>query len=153
MKGAVSFGYSPQMVTSRVARYNYCVDSFRDPLQSDHPSRIKPFAVVGNQVQYLHCFVKKHQLIKVDEEIIRIWCPLHENVETVRLNLYTTETETDDPNHPSATHIQEIQVSSPDVSKGKNRNILVSLRFGGTDILFKAIDEESGNVAQSTITF
>ena len=153
MKGAVAFGHNSEIITSRVARYNYCVCTRRLPKESDDHSRIEVIPDVGERVRSLNRFVRKNQIIKIDEEVTKPLNPMKGNISTFAINLYTTETDTDDPNDPDATKIETIVMSSPDVSKGKNRNIHVCLRFGGTDILFKATDEESGNVAESAVTF
>ena len=64
--------------------------------------------------------------------------------------LYSTSEDTDDPDHPSATPLQTIIVICPP-SANALRNFKVSLRFGGSEILFKAMDVESGKEAEALV--
>ena len=49
--------------------------------------------------------------------------------------------------------LRSVVVVSPDTWKGKDREIVVSMDFGGTEITASAYDVTSGNSAETKIDF
>ena len=54
---------------------------------------------------------------------------------------------------PGLTKIGSITVQSPDTGRGRDREIEVTMCFGGTEITATALDIASGNEEETTLDF
>ena len=152
MKGAVLFGHDTSAITSRIARYHYGVPGCPkfDPAKHDPARKI---SVQGkDRIDIITPYVRKGQRISAEEVIEHTRYPLSADKDTVSFFLLCTSVDgIEDPKHPSITKLAKITVVSPITKVAKDRKVKVSLRFGGTDILFRAVDVNSGYEAQATI--
>ena len=80
--------------------------------------------------------------------------PLYPDEKQIKYSFYAA-------NHPDALLITEtgvkrigsVVVQSPDTWRGTDRQLEVSMYFGGTEITATARDISSGNTAQTTLDF
>lgn len=155
VQGAVMFGKKPTKITQRVMSTTYGADCSRDFIQGFHPED-KKFVVDGVEMcnDLFSCFVREKQLVKTGERIKKTYQPLRAKKDLLTVGFYiTSNPDTQFITDPGVTKIGSLSVQSPDTWKGKDRDIEVSLYFGGTEITATAWDVSSGNKAQTTLNF
>lgn len=155
VQGAVLFGKRPTKITQRVLRKTYGADCCRDFIKGVHPEEYK-FVVNGKEMcsDVFNCFVKENEVVKLGQRIKRMYRPLYPGEKKITYSFYTSDsagavmiTE------PGVKRIGRVVVESPDTWRGMEREIEVSMYFGGTEITATARDISSGNSAQTTIDF
>lgn len=155
VQGAVLFGKNPAKITERIVSTTYGADCSRDFDKTVHPND-KLFLADGRRKckDLFNCFVKENDVARSGQSIKRMYSPLHENDTELTFGFYITRNPdckfiTD----PGVTKIGSVKVQSPDTSKGRGRDIEVSMHFGGTEIVATAVDITSGCTAQTTLDF
>ena len=155
MQGAVIFGKKPYKITQRVLRKTYGADCCRDFIEGVHPEKNK-FVVNGKEIcsDVFNCFVKENEIVKLGQRIKSVYRPLHPHERQIVYSFYAA----DDPNallitEKGVKRIGRVAVQSPNTWKGMDRQLEVSMYFGGTEITATARDISSGNTAQTTLDF
>ena len=155
VQGAVMFGKKPAKITQRVTSTTYGADCTRNFIEGFHPEE-KKFLVDGIEKCHdiFNCFVKESEVVKVGERIKKTYNPLRPNRKTLSFGFYVASNpNTQYTTDPGVTKIGSLKVQSPDTWRGKDRDIEVSMYFGGTEITATAWDISSGNRAQTTLDF
>ena len=155
VQGAVLFGKNPAKITERVMSTTYGADCSRDFDKFVHPSA-KFFLADGRPKckDLFNCFVKEDEVARSDHTIKKMYTPLHANDTQLTFGFYVAKNpECKFITDEGVTKIGSVTVNSPDTSKGRSRNIEVSMHFGGTEIVATAIDISSGSTAQTTLDF
>ena len=155
VQGAVIFGKKPSKITERVASTTYGAGSVRDFIHGVHPEE-KKFIVDGVEKcgDLFRCFVKENEVVKLGQKVTKIYHPLLANRKEIQTSFYIANNpETQFTTEPGVTRIGRVVVKSPDTWRGKDRDIEVSLYFGGTEITATSKDVSSGNKAQTTLDF
>ena len=155
MQGAVMFGKKPNKIAERVLTKTYGADCCRDFIKGVHPEKNK-FLVNGKEMcsDVFNCFVKENEIVKLGQRIKRMYRPLLPHERQITYSFYAAE----DPNallitESGVKRIGRVAVQSPDTWKGMDRQLEVSMYFGGTEITATARDISSGNTAQTTLDF
>ena len=155
VQGAVLFGKNPAKITERIVSTTYGADCSRDFDKTVHPSE-KWFLADGRQKckDLFNCFIKENDVARSGKSIKRMYSPLHENDTEITFGFYITR----NPDckfitGSGVTKIGSVKVQSPDISKGRGRDIEVSMHFGRTEIVATAVDITSGCSAQTTLDF
>lgn len=155
VQGAVLFGKNPAKITERVVSTTYGADCIRDFDKNVHPIE-KRLLTDGRQKckDLFNCFVKENQVARSGQSIKKMYSPLYENDTEFTFGFYVSRNPdckfvTDE----GVTKIGSVKVQSPDISKGRGREIEVSMHFGGTEIVATAVDISSGSTAQTTLDF
>ena len=155
VQGAVMFCKSPTKVTERVVAKTYGSGCARDFIKGVHPEE-KKIIVHGVEKcnNLFKCFIKENERVQCGQKIKLSFSPLYPEEDKIEYSFYISS----DPNvkfttDPEVTKIGRVVVQSPDTWKGKDRDIEVSLCFGGTEITATALDISSGNQAQTTLNF
>ena len=99
------------------------------------------------RIKILKTLVHKGQRIYCSDIVSQTTTPTP-GAKTARFRLMSTPTDTDDPDHPSVTLLETIKMTNPNIEKST-----VSLQFGGTDILMKAVDHDTGNEVHAMVQF
>ena len=155
VQGAVLFGKNPAKITERVVSTTYGADCTRDFDKTVHPID-KLFMADGRQKckDLFNCFVKENDVARSGQSIKKMYSPLHENDTEFTFGFYITRNpDCKFVTDPGVTKIGSVKVQSPDISKGRGRDIEVSMHFGGTEIVVTAVDISSGCTAQTTLDF
>lgn len=155
VQGAVIFGKKPSKISERVVCTTYGADGCVDFVEGVHPKE-KKFIADGvekcDEVFFL--FVKKNKVVKLGQRITKTYHPVRANSKRLQFGFYVTSNpKTQFITDPGVTKIGSVLVESPDIWRGKDRNIEVSMYFGGTEITATAWDVSSGNRAQTTLDF
>lgn len=155
VQGAVIFGKRPGKITQRVVSKTYGADCCRDFIKGVHPEE-KKFVANGTEMcsDVFNCFVKENDVVKLGQRIRSMYRPLFPNEKQIKYSFYAA-------NNPDALLVTEtgvkrigtVVVQSPETWRGMNRQLEVSMYFGGTEITATARDISSGNTAQTTLDF
>ena len=155
VQGAVIFGKQPAKITQRVMSITYGADCMTNFIEGFHPEE-KKFLVDGIEKcnDIFWCFVKENKVVKVGERIQKTYHPLRQSSKALHVGFYVTSNpDTLFVTDPGVTQIGSLGVQSPDTWRGKDREIEVSMFFGGTEITATAWDISSDNKAQTTLDF
>ena len=155
LKGAVMFGKNPAKITERVVSTTYGANTTKKFDKSIHPK--ENWAIVdGREIcRDIFCsFVKENEIAKLGESVRRMFSPLHANATKFTFGFYVavnpdTQFTTDD----GVSKIGSVTVLSPDASRGRDRDLEVTMYFGGTEIVATAVDVTSRNKAQTSLDF
>ena len=150
VQGATMFGQKPTIVTSRVMATTYGFQSNRnfDPKKHDPTKKIVVEGIAKCK-DIFDIVVKENDVVEVGETKRFTRLPLYNDQTEVRFPFYTST----DPNVKYTTDssvgpsIGALVVDSPDTSKGMNRNIVLCIFFGDTEIKVTGVDETSDNAS------
>ncbi|XP_022802754.1 heat shock 70 kDa protein 12A-like [Stylophora pistillata] len=155
VQGAVLFGKNPGRIIQRVVCKTYGADCCREFVRDVHPDG-KKFVANGVEMcsDLLNCFVKENEVVRLGQQVKSIYRPLYPDEKLVKYSFYAA----DNPNALLVTEagvkrIGSVVVESPETWRGLERELEVSLYFGGTEITATARDISSGNTAQTTLDF
>ena len=156
VQGATIFGKKPDIVSSRIMATTYGFGTHEAFDSKVHP-RHKMIIVEGvaKCKDIFKVVVTENDVIRVGEKKIFIQCPLYSDQKSVNIQFFTST----DPNVKYTTDATvgplsgKLIVESPDISKGKNREIQINIYFGETEIKATAIDMTSKNTANAYFDF
>lgn len=154
-QGAVIFGKKPTTITERVISTTYGIRCVRSFIAGVHPEEKKKL-IDGTEwcKDVFGRIVKENKVIKLGQRIKKIYHPPTPNTTSVLIAFHvSTDPETKFVTDPGVTQIGNISIQTPVNSKGTDRDIEVSMYFGGTEITATACDVSSGNKAQTTLDF
>jgi len=156
VQGAVMFGQRPGIIASRQMSTTYGVEVYHPFDASIHPiDKREELEGVTYCKDCLDVLVKEGEVVQVEERRhftyesvtscqmsfpVKFYTPSNPNVK------FTTDPE-------AGPSIGKVEVSSPDISKGKDRKISVCLYFGGTEIKVTVIDVTSQNTGTAFLDF
>ena len=156
VQGATMFGQKPEVISSRImaTTYGFGANKSFNP-KTDDPK--KKFIVLGEEKckDVFEIIVKENESVKVGEKRCFTRRPLHPDQKDAVIRFYTS---TDvnvkyTTDHSVGPSIGNVTVESPNTSLGKNRNIEISVFFGGTEIKVTAVDKASMNTAVAYLDF
>ena len=155
VQGAVLFGKRPETITQRVLGKTYGADCCRDFIKGVHPER-KKFVANGKELcsDVFNSFVKENEVVKLGQRITSMYRPLYPDEKQIKYSFYAASNSsavlvTD----TGVKRIGSVVVQSPETWRGLDREIEVSMYFGGTEITATARDMSSGNTAKTTLDF
>lgn len=155
VQGAVMFGKMPTKITQRVVSTTYGVRCRNRFIPGIHPEE-KLIITDGEEfcTDIFDCLAKENKIVRLGEKIKKIYLPNNASASSVSIEFYiTSNPETKFTTDPGVNRIGLVLVQSPHTHKGYNRNIEVSMYFGGTEITATAHDLSSGNKAETTLEF
>lgn len=153
VKGAVMAALTTAATRRRVVGTSFGADCSRNFVRGKHPEG-KKFLVNGEEKcrDLFNCFVKETDTVKHGQEISVRYRPREANETEIRYTFYAAPTsDTMFVTDPGVTEIGSLLVDSPDPRRGLDRDILVSMYFGGTEVIATAWDVTSGKRAQTTL--
>lgn len=155
VQGAVMFGQLPDRISQRVMSTTYGCACCRDFIRGVHPNEKKLMADgVEKCCDLFACFVKEDEVVTLGQRIRQVFHPVYANQTEVPFGFYTSnKVDAQFVTEPGLTKIGNLVVHSPVTSSGRDREIEVSLYFGGTEITATALDVSSGKVKQTTLEF
>ena len=154
VKGAIMVALATAATKRRVVGTSYGADCSRNFVRGKHPEEKKFILFNGEEKcrDLFNCFVKGTDTVKHGQKISVRYRPREANETEIRYTFYAAATpDTVFVTDPGLTEIGSLLVHSPDTSQGLDRDILVSMFFGGTEIIATAWDVTSGNRAQTTL--
>lgn len=149
LKGAVLFGHEPQIITSRIAKYTYGVDTLSRFKPGHHPADRK---ITVEDTDYCSGVFSKH-VTKGDELKIneaqdeQSYCPVRKTQKAILFNVYTSTNKcpryVDDPD---CSYLGSLNVDIPDTTGGTDRKVFVRFIFGGTEIKVEGKNDLTGEI-------
>ena len=156
VQGAVMYGKQPLKISARIASVTYGADCSRNFQAGIHLESKKFYNDEGIAKcrNLFSLFVTEGQEVTVGQKVSKTYTPVNGNEDHVKFRFFTSD-------HVGVTYVTEpgvvkvgnVTVQSPHVYKGKNREIEVSLYFGGTEITASARDISSGSVEKVKLDF
>ncbi|KAK3594913.1 hypothetical protein CHS0354_020570 [Potamilus streckersoni] len=157
LKGAVVFGHNPSAVVQRVCKFTYGVkicDTFNEKIhdirkRKELPDRsycddiFSKFVEIGQTVTLNETTVEKSYLPQTDDQSgidFKIYAS------TQKSPMYVTD--------EGCVNLGKIDIDILDMTVPlKERSVLVSMTFGGTEIEVRAKEERTGNSTKATVDF
>ena len=155
VQGAVLFGKRPAKITERVVSTTYGADCSRDFIYGEHPEE-KKFIADGIEKcgGLFNLFVRENSSVRIGQKVTSTYTLLRATDTDITFNFYSASNpDSKFISDPGIKKLGSVMVVSPDTWRGKNREIIVSMYFGGTEITAAAHDVSSGNVAETKIDF
>ncbi|XP_060570465.1 heat shock 70 kDa protein 12A-like [Ruditapes philippinarum] len=158
LKGAVIFGHKPTTITERICKYTYGYETTHTYSDScNHPKG----RVEKDENGDLRCYdifitlVKAGQSVKVDEEQPKKICtPITDDQTAIGFNVYaSTSTNPQFTTEDGCSLIGQLRVPISDTSSGRNHEFGISFICGGTEIVVKVVDKESGEMMLKSVDF
>lgn len=133
--GAVLYAADPGFITDRIAKLTYGVDCF-----------------INGEENCFSALISRGDKISFDNEIQQTFHPISPDQTVVAFQFYSTErTDVKKCTDSSLTPLEKVRVNCPDVTGGCDREILVTLKFGGTETKATILDKTSGNKEQISL--
>jgi hypothetical protein len=169
LKGAVLYGHDPMIFRSRIARYTYGVE-IRCLFNEKKHNKEKKWLNTEDNKYYckdvLAVHVEKGQSVILKEQLEEHrYHPMFKNQKSAKVSIYasdrapmnsTVEGEPKDVMYTTdegCKKIGEIDVEMPDTALGTERNLLVRMVYGGTELSVIVIDKTSGKDFPLSINF
>ena len=155
VQGAALFGKKPAKITERVASTTYGASCSRDFVYGVHPEE-KKFIADGIEKckDLFNLFVRENTSVRIGQKVSSNYTLLHANDTEINFYFYSASNpDSQFVTDPGMKKLGSVMVVSPETWRGKDREIEVTMYFGGTEITATARDVSSGNVAQTTIDF
>ena len=157
MQAAVMFGQKPHIIDSRMMSTTYGLEIYQPFDPSFHSmEKMREVEGVAYCKDIFAVLVTENDIVKAGE-IKRFLNnqPVEKSQTNVVFNFFTSTNPeakyiTDASVGPS---IRNVLVKSPDISKGTDRKIDLSVYFGGTEIKVTAVDLTSRNTATAYLDF
>ncbi|XP_053375635.1 heat shock 70 kDa protein 12A-like [Mercenaria mercenaria] len=169
LKGAVLFGHNPMIFRSRISRFTYGIGTNSLFNEKIHDAKKKWLNSEDSKFyckDILSVHVEKGQSVILKEQLEqRKYQPMYKDQKNFNISIFAStkvpkktagagEPEnvmytTDD----GCEKIGEVMVQSPDTSLGTDRNLLVTMVYGGTELSVIANDEASGSEFNAEIKF
>ncbi|XP_062593151.1 heat shock 70 kDa protein 12A-like [Saccostrea cucullata] len=155
LKGAVIFGFDPNMISARVVKYTYGVGTNTSFIEGTHPESKR--TIQNGKVYCKDKFdihVRKGDTIHVNETTDKTYNPVYEDQTAVEFRVFTCTHR--DPmyiDEEGCKEIGSLSVPMPDTSGGTNRKVKAKFHFGGTKITVEGIDETSNTSVDIKIDF
>lgn len=156
LKGAVQYGFNPHIITSRVCKFTYGIETLDNFDDRKHPQSKQIF--ISGKSYCNHCFSKHVEIgqsVTVGEATKeRNYWPIREDQKSMRLAVYVSEDRKPQfISDPSCTYLGELTVDLPDEAEKKERNVGVKLIFGGTELSVEARVVKTGEVTTAAFNF
>ena len=159
LKGAVIYGHAPSTISGRISKYTYAIEYGTKFIPGKHnPDYMRTKRSTGeNRYDYLESIVKAGEFIS--HGTVRSssnYYPSNPEQTKVSFFLYISKEILPSKVHPKDVQVErlaKLTLHSPDTSKGKDRKMEASIKFGGTEIYFKAVECGTENEVATTISF
>jgi hypothetical protein len=153
VKGAVEFGHGPDVISSRIAAKTYGVKTWTEFIPFLH-KREKAIKLEGKvySTDMFKVYVKKGDEVPLGYSYKSEYSPIRDEQDAAKISLYSVDRHevmyiTDD----GVEHHGDIEVDWP--GSGKNRQLEITMVFGGTEIEVSAVTHPGGKKQQTTINF
>ena len=156
IRGACMFGLNPRLITSRIAKMTYGINTLTTYDPDRHPEEKKVVIEDEDFCQdVFDVFVKKGQSVSIDEVHTKIYCPVRTRQTVMRIIFYCTEsTDVQFVDEPGVSQLGELSI---DIGKPfqtvEDKTVKVTLMFGQTNIRATATNKDSTEVKNCEFKF
>jgi hypothetical protein len=156
IRGACMYGLNPRLITSRIAKKTYGINTLTTFNPEKHPEE-KKVVIEGEDFceDVFDIFVKKDQSVGIDEQWTKIYCPVRTRQKIMRIIFYCTdETDVEFIDEPGVSKLGELSI---DIGKNtrniEDKTVKVTLRFGETSINATVTNKDSSEEKKCTFNF
>lgn len=156
LKGAVLFGIDPNKVISRIARktYGWCIRTKFKEGEHDPARRMQDEYGQYYCKNVFRTIVSKGDVMKLGDKGKWYTSPFQSDARYVTKRLYCSDrTDVQYVDEEGVDLLAEVRLDLPDPAQGKDREIVTTTLFTGTEINIKAIDKSTGKTVTAHIAF
>ena len=156
IRGACMFGLNPRLITSRIAKKTYGINTLTTFDPERHPEE-KKVIIEGEDFckDVFDAFVKKGESVGIDEIHTKIYCPVRTKQTIMKIIFYATDStdvEFVDEDGVSALGELNIDIGKP-FQTVEDKTVKVTLMFGSTNIKATATNKDSTQVRNCEFKF
>jgi hypothetical protein len=156
LKGAVIFGHNPKAIVSRAAKYTYGICVYQSFDRNIHPESKK--VILDGVEKCDDCFdihVVEGQEVQIGEVFgEKSYWPSTKSQTKIALNVYTSDqTNPLFVDESGCTHIGKLDVDMSDIEKYEDRNILVKMKYGDTELGVEAKIVKTSQILKASLNF
>jgi hypothetical protein len=150
LKGAVLFGHQPKIVSRRIAKITYGIQSWPEWDADLHP--VSKRVVIDGQTRCRDVFTRYITIgdsIESGHAVSQVFQALNSEETTLQCNVYrSTQTNPRFITDPSCQRLGILTIQLPPHTPGQTREIEETLIFGETELLCRARDLRTGRTAE-----
>ena len=146
IRGAVMFGLNPRLITSRIAKMTYGINTLTTFNPERHPEN-KKVVIEGEDFceDVFDVFVRKNQSVGIDEKHTKIYCPVRSRQTVMRIIFFCTDSvDVEFVDEPGVKKLGELSI---DIGKAfqtvEDKTVKVTLMFGDTSIKASVTNKDS----------
>ena len=146
IRGAVMFGLNPRLITSRIAKMTYGINTLTTFNPERHPEN-KKVVIEGEDFceDVFDVFVRKNQSVGIDEKHTKIYCPVRSRQTVMRIIFFCTDAvDVEFVDEPGVKKLGELSI---DIGKAfqtvEDKTVKVTLMFGDTSIKASVTNKDS----------
>lgn len=156
IRGACMFGLNPRLITSRIAKKTYGINTLTTFDPERHPEQ-KKVVIEGEAFceDVFDAFVKNNQSISIDEMHTKIYCPVRSRQTVMKIIFYCTDsTDVEFVDEEGVSQLGELSI---DIGKAyqtvEDKTVKVTMMFGATHIYATATNKDSTEIKNCEFTF
>lgn len=156
IRGACMFGLNPRLISSRIAKKTYGINTLTTFDPEKHPEE-KKVIIEGEEFceDVFDAFVKKGESVSVDEIHTKIYCPVRAKQTVMRIIFYCTDST--DVQFVDEDGVSQLGELSIDIGKAgqtvEDKTVKVTLMFGSTNISATATNKDSTEIRNCEFKF
>lgn len=158
LKGAALYGYDPVVITERICRFTYGVESSHES-KSDCKHRVGLREV--DEKGKMRCYgifsihARLGQVVKLrEEQPAQQYSPLTDDQESVGFHVFRSSSRKPElTTDPGCEKIGHLNVPLPDKHHASDRSVTTTFLFGGTEIVVNVTVNASGESFETRIDF
>ncbi|VDI16443.1 Hypothetical predicted protein, partial [Mytilus galloprovincialis] len=149
LKGAVLYGHQPKVISARVLRRTYGIQSLWGPHMQ--PESKKSYLVDINRCKDLFFkYAQAGEQVETGHEVSQVFQVFKPNEQTLECTIYVST----DPNpryvtDPSCQRLGNVIIPLPEMRAGQTLEIEETMIFGDTELLVRARDLHTGRVVET----
>ena len=156
LKGAVQFGFNPKVINPRISRFTYGVSTNKRFRPRTDPEEKKQ---IVDHIMYCRDRFGKHvergQPIEVGEVTDqRVYTPLTDDQQKIILPIYSSRSiDPEYTDEADSSYLGDLEVDLSDIAGGREREVLVGIIFGGTNMEVEAEIKSTGEKVNAHFNF
>ena len=156
IRGACMFGLNPRLITSRIAKKTYGINTLTTFDPERHPEE-KKVVIEGEDFceDVFDIFVKKGQSVGIDEILTKTYCPVRTKQTLMKIIFYSTDaTDVEFVDEKGVSRLTElnIEIGKP-FQTVEDKTVKVTLKFGTTHIQAIATNKDSTEEKECNFVF
>nr|XP_019922341.2 heat shock 70 kDa protein 12A-like [Crassostrea gigas] len=152
LKGAVMFGQDTDIISSRITAHTYGFDVMRYFMDGDLKSKERKIDNTSYCVEVFEILVAIGESVDVGKTVEKEVFASSKEMKLMVLKFYLSEIK--NPKYvtdPGCKCIGKLSVEMPDLSGGTERSVMVSIKFGETEITVCGVDKTTGKKQETVL--
>eukprot|EP00105_Crassostrea_gigas_P038193 XP_019922341.1 PREDICTED: heat shock 70 kDa protein 12A-like [Crassostrea gigas] len=152
LKGAVMFGQDTDIISSRITAHTYGFDVMRFFMHGDPKGKKRKADNIDYCVEVFEKMVAIGDSVDVGKTVGKEVFASSKEMKSIVLKFYQSEIK--NPKYvtdPGCKCIGKLSVEMPDLSGGTERSVMVSIKFGETEITVCGVDKTTGKKQETAL--